>query len=374
MLERLERDQQSPLDPQGQHEYVTYGDVVRFLSRYWPVLAASTSAGLLFSILYLMTATPLFTADTQVLIEANVPHTMSERLTESTVMLDTPQVESQLAIIKSERTAQKVATRLGLLITPTAKPRGFLLQRIADRIFGDDKVPVVPEEERLAAAAAGVRAAVDARREGLSYAINITFTAADPILAAQAANAIADVYVDDQLDVRAQMSLEGGKWLQGRIDDLRKQMNAAALEVQQFKAKRDYRIVARREGPEASSVDPSRPSGEDTGRVPGDAARSHRNEEQDTLEELESRALTYRKIFESFLQAYAETVQRQSYPVTNARVITRASPPKRKTYPRTKVSLAAGLVAGAIFGLGIAFLLYAFEERFGFRVRFGTSA
>ncbi len=366
MLDRPEFiPDEDDLDVDAKHEYVTYGDVFRFLYRYRKVLAASTGAGLLASIIYLATATPIFTADTQVLIEADVPHTFREQATESFVALDTPQVESQLAIIRSERIAEKVVNRLGLLKTEPVQTRPSLLHRLYESIFGARAKG--SDADRMAGEAARIRNNLDASREGLSYAINITYKATDPQTAAKVANAIADAYVDDQLDTRAQAASQGSKWLEGRIDDLRKQMNAAALDVQQFKAKRDYRIVNQHEGGQRDA-----PSNPDSTIIPrGDArppATPSQAEERNTLEELESRALTYRKIFESYLQAYAESMQRQSYPVTNARVITRASPPTHKTYPRGSLSLLAGLCAGALAGLGIAFLLYSFEDRI--RARF----
>ncbi|WP_072376826.1 GumC family protein [Hyphomicrobium sp. NDB2Meth4] len=361
MLDRPEFiPDEDDLDVDGKHEYVTYGDVFRFLYRYRKVLAASTGAGLLASVIYLATATPIFTADTQVLIEADVPHTFREQATESFVALDTPQVESQLAIIRSERIAEKVVNRLGLLKAQPAQTRPSLLHRLYESIFGAR--PKKSDADRMAGEAAQIRNNLDASREGLSYAINITYKATDPQTAAKVANAIADAYVDDQLDTRAQAASQGSKWLEGRIDDLRKQMNAAALDVQQFKAKRDYRIVNQREAGQSDT-----PSNPNSTIIPRGDARAptapSQADERNTLEELESRALTYRKIFESYLQAYAESMQRQSYPVTNARVITRASPPTRKTYPRGSLSLLAGLCAGALAGLGIAFLLFSFEDR-----------
>ena len=361
MLNRPEvTPDENHLDVDAGREYVTYGDVFRFLSRYRKVLAVSTGAGLLASIVYLATATPIFTADTQVLIESDVPHTFREQAAESIVALDTPQVESQLAIIRSERIAEKVVSRLGLLDTPPVQTRPSIVHRLYEAVFGAR--PKASDENRMAGEAARIRNNLDASREGLSYAINITYKATDPQTAAKVANAIADAYVDDQLDTRAQAASQGSKWLEGRIDDLRKQMNAAALDVQQFKAKRDYRIVNQREAGHSDA--PSNPDSTIISRSNAPvAATPSQAEERNTLEELESRALTYRKIFESYLQAYAESMQRQSYPVTNARVITRAAPPTRKTYPRGSLSLLAGLCAGALAGLGIAFLLFSFEDR-----------
>jgi polysaccharide biosynthesis transport protein len=66
------------------------------------------------------------------------------------------------------------------------------------------------------------------------------------------------------------------------------------------------------------------------------------------LQELESNSQAYRAIFDSFLQKYTEAVQQQSFPDSEARIITPAYPSNRKSYPQTKLVL----LLAAILGLG----------------------
>ena len=58
------------------------------------------------------------------------------------------------------------------------------------------------------------------------------------------------------------------------------------------------------------------------------------NEAQVALRELESNAQTYRALYDNFLQRYMESVQQQSFPITEARVITAATPPLSKSKPK----------------------------------------
>ena len=51
------------------------------------------------------------------------------------------------------------------------------------------------------------------------------------------------------------------------------------------------------------------------------------NQAQIELRDLESSAQTYRALHDNFLQRYMESVQQQSFPITEARLITTASPP-----------------------------------------------
>ena len=63
---------------------------------------------------------------------------------------------------------------------------------------------------------------------------------------------------------------------------------------------------------------------------------------QGALNELESKARTYHSLYDNLLQRYTELTQQESLPTTEARFITRASPPRDKAYPKTRLILAGG--------------------------------
>lgn len=87
------------------------------------------------------------------------------------------------------------------------------------------------------------------------------------------------------------------------------------------------------------------------------------NETQVQLRELERESETYRNLYQTFLQRYQEAVQQQSFPMTDARIISRATPPNGPSHPRKSLSLALALMLGCAVGGGIG----AFRE---FRDRF----
>jgi succinoglycan biosynthesis transport protein ExoP len=80
------------------------------------------------------------------------------------------------------------------------------------------------------------------------------------------------------------------------------------------------------------------------------------NKAQIDLRQLESMAQSYRALYDSFQQRYTDSVQQQSLPMTEARVITRASPPSAKTSPKSFLILAAAIMGGLVLGLGLAML------------------
>jgi polysaccharide biosynthesis transport protein len=67
------------------------------------------------------------------------------------------------------------------------------------------------------------------------------------------------------------------------------------------------------------------------------------------LKELESAATSYRNIYETFLARFTQSVQQQSFPSTEARVVTEASPPTRPSWPKPGLTVALA----ALFGLAL---------------------
>lgn len=74
------------------------------------------------------------------------------------------------------------------------------------------------------------------------------------------------------------------------------------------------------------------------------------------LKELDSAAQSYRTLYDSFLQRYMESVQQQSFPLTEARVVTQATAPLKKSKPRFGLTLLGALIGGSLVGFSIAWL------------------
>jgi capsular exopolysaccharide synthesis family protein len=309
----------------------------------------SLIAGIAIATTYVLMAAPIFTARAELIIDPKIPQLLREQTGEVSFSLDNAQVESQIAVLRSEKIAEKVVKQLELSDDPEFQPVPGLLSRMMNlklwRAGGGD--PAASEVEKTRAAISVFNDNLDVRRIGLSYAIEILYSSRDAEKAATIANSINDAYVRDQLDTKAQAARQGSEWLEERIDLLRGQMNMAAQAVQRYKATHDYRIIKRTSAETAEANKVSRPLEE-----PGEAS----------LEELESTAATYRRIYESYLQAFTESVQRQSFPVADARVISPASRPMTKSRPKTSLVLAFGALIGGLAGLGIAFLQHTLDR------------
>ncbi|MET4290141.1 succinoglycan biosynthesis transport protein ExoP [Bradyrhizobium sp. LB8.2] len=76
------------------------------------------------------------------------------------------------------------------------------------------------------------------------------------------------------------------------------------------------------------------------------------------LRDLESTAQVYHNIYDNFLQRYMEALQQQSFPITEARVISAAAPPSQKSSPVPAMVVS---IAGTI-GLLLSFAVAAVRE------------
>jgi polysaccharide biosynthesis transport protein len=74
-----------------------------------------------------------------------------------------------------------------------------------------------------------------------------------------------------------------------------------------------------------------------------------------TGRDLENSAKGYRALYESFLQRYMGSVQQESFPISEARVISPASPPPSKSKPKSLLVLAMGIMGGIALGSALGF-------------------
>lgn len=87
-------------------------------------------------------------------------------------------------------------------------------------------------------------------------------------------------------------------------------------------------------------------------KVVGTSAKSLQAQVQ--LRELESTANSYSNLYNSFLERYIQTVQQQSFPGTEAKLITPATTPLRGSGPGGSLILAGALAFGGFLGCGVA--------------------
>jgi len=89
------------------------------------------------------------------------------------------------------------------------------------------------------------------------------------------------------------------------------------------------------------------------------------NQAQVTLFSLEAAAKSYRQMYDDFLRRHTESVQEQSYPISDARPVSSAF--VYKTYPQAALVWLAAICAGGMLGVGFGALREMMDR--GFRTR-----
>jgi succinoglycan biosynthesis transport protein ExoP len=209
--------------------------LVQFVRRQWYILVAGPAAAILIGLAYLSVTPSLYTATATILIDGNtlrVLQNQTQQLGDNP--LDTIQVGSQVDILESDNLALAVIRKLKLTEdsefvrtgggASSANAKGALEEKGAE----EDK------EREAVDAFAGKRSVARLER---TYGLDVSFTSKDPVKAAKIANAIADAYINDQLEVRDQTRRRAGAWLEERIEALKAQVTTADRAVLEYKEK-----------------------------------------------------------------------------------------------------------------------------------------
>ena len=280
-------------------------------------LIAGTMAVFLFLALVYVTVTPArYTAEALLLLDKSVTGTVSEISSVKRMAFEDPALDSEVEVIRSHHNT-------GLVIK-NPESQGY---------FGnaDRKAP------KAEVAAGSLLHGLKVERVGKTYVISIKYTATDPEDAATVANAYAEAYITGQLDSLADMSAKTVAWLQEKIKDIGKKGIDAQQRVEAYRLKyNEYQRNERQNGT----------TGPDSKSAPN----------LDGMRNLEQEADTYKTLYDSYLEQLEDISAQQSFPVTETRIITRATPPRHKSHPKTVLILGAALIFGAGLGVLIALI------------------
>jgi capsular polysaccharide biosynthesis protein len=171
-----------------------------------------------------------------------------------------------------------------------------------------------------------VKRALSIRRVGMTNAVEIEFTSRTPLRSAVIANAIAQSYIDGQLEFKRLARAEAVSHLKERLTELRDKAFGAV------------------EGSQDAPVGT---------REPDVQARARFRERQSNVD-------TFRALYNNFLQrAYADPDSQVS---PGARVITSAEPPLERSWPRAIIVLAIAAAAGITAGMGHSLIKTAMDH------------
>lgn len=202
---------------------------------------------------YTLTATPVFEAKTQLMIDAEHQNVISFQEVIEHERATQDYYRTQYAILQSRSLARKVIDSLGVWEhaefnppPPTFSVKAMLRsawRALTSKLRSSTPPPnLIPGADETAAESRVISAFL--RRLKInpvtnSRLVDIKFDAADPLLAMRAANAVAKTYIERNLEFRFTATKEASDWLETQLAEQRKLVENAETALQKYREQND---------------------------------------------------------------------------------------------------------------------------------------
>lgn len=234
-----------PLAAEDADRFIDLERLATIALRQARVVAIGAGVGLALGVVYLVSTPSEYTAATRILLDDSLARFAEEKTPAPAPMLANSMISSEVEILKSSRLARVVAVDQNLqdnadFLNPPRSPIGWAKDQVKNLagLFSStpELSPASAENARIGKATALLQTELRAERVGRSYVIEVSFKANDRKLAGAITRAYADAYLSDQLDANFDATQRATLWLQGRLAELRDSSQAAAMEVEKFRA------------------------------------------------------------------------------------------------------------------------------------------
>ena len=216
--------------------------------------------------------TPTYSADTRIVIESEGASLFDLKSLTGGLVPDSGTIQTEADYLQSRVILGKTVAKLGLADNPEFNPYlrardNTRMRRLIGRFVDEEMVdaidrqivvllrqvpvlgqpaidmlygtaePLPPRAEQLDATVGTFDEKLDVEASRVSRVITIRFQSSDPEVAAAGANAIAEIYLEDQ-KLRRQRSLQrASTWLQGRVSGIKEQVVESERALEKFRRK-----------------------------------------------------------------------------------------------------------------------------------------
>ncbi|MGD0865175.1 MAG: exopolysaccharide transport family protein [Rhizomicrobium sp.] len=180
-----------------------------------------------------------YSASAEVIFDPRKSNGVESSSDSADVSSDPSTVQNQIRILTSRNLAVRVIERLGLAADPELNTgESAIVQNAAPpsiRIAADAPAEATAMQAPPDQVVDAFLKNLSAQPLGLSTTISITFTSRDPLVASAVANAIADAYIENQIDIKSQAARVAATWLSQRVQHLAVDTQRAEAQVQDYK-------------------------------------------------------------------------------------------------------------------------------------------
>ncbi len=179
---------------------------------------------------------PSYRGTAVILIEQGKSKVVSIEEVYSQGFLQREYFQTQVEILKSEELARKVIGKLGLTTHPDFDPRRAepgIVSKFLGSLIADDKP--ITEGAVLKSVVRRFKADLQVQLLRNSHLAQISFTSHDRELAAKVPNALAEIFIESDLEARVAMTQKASEWLRERMGELRGKVDSAERNLQEYR-------------------------------------------------------------------------------------------------------------------------------------------
>ena len=195
------------------------------LRRRWMVLSAAMLAAIVIAATAWLVAEPRYLATAQVALERTAERVINVDSVVPTTDPDSAAVDTEVQALRSPELIGRVVDRLRLAANPAF-----------NEASGQGQPAARPDLIGRQRAIGTILGGLTVKRDGLSYAISVSYEGGTPVEAAQIANALVDDYVSGQAGSKAEATQRARGFLEQRLQELRAQVLGAEREVADYRA------------------------------------------------------------------------------------------------------------------------------------------
>lgn len=201
------------------------------------IVATCLGVSLAVAVLYNYTTRPVYRATTQILIDRDTPNVLPNKELVELVQGGMDYYQTQYQLLKGRTLAERAVERLklqthpelatGPMMNPWERVRGFF-GRPPSAVVDTSGLPLSP-------AAAAFRSRIEVDPLPGSRLVNLHFRAYDPQVAADAVNTLAQLYIEQSLELRYTTSTEATGWLSDRLKEQQAKVETAERALQEYR-------------------------------------------------------------------------------------------------------------------------------------------
>lgn len=207
--------------------------------RKWAILACAVAISAIAAVAVNL-QTPIYRSTATLLIEQNKAKIAPTEEVYASIGDSREHFQTQAEILKARALAVRLVDKLDLTKHKDFDPRqqdpSWTEQLKRQLGFAPEKQEW-SEEELQKAAVDSLMGRMNIEPVRLSQLIRVHFESSDPHVAAEIANAIAESYIEADMEARDEMNMRASEWLGGRLSGLKKNLEDSERALQQYREK-----------------------------------------------------------------------------------------------------------------------------------------